>query len=1187
MKFPATRLNDKNAAASRGYVLVSTLLVLALTVLLVVAMLSMQRRSGSRTAIDRDIVEARANAMFALDTAISELQRYAGPDQAVTANAEILDDGEAEAIPNPMWTGVWSATPEARANQSLGAFLVSGNERFHIDDTTTEYPEAYLDPEDVLDRSDENVIEMVSEVERADEAETASKIEPVLVVRQPLMEPRADGTSRKKGNFAYWVGDEGVKAKVNVLDPFNGTSDDDEKRYRYATAQRSGVEAVLPEFDPENEKNDVAGTMGEFALVQDPPLKEVRSYLHDLTTYSKGLLTDTRQGGLRRDLTTAFESDRIFEREFAAKKTGVTAGTSLRTNDLYTLDTSKLEDFYLVPEILDTAVKSDSNLGRWVGGPNWGSLREYYLLYQRSSSEFPFLPHPRCGVKMRHYSFNPYKHGARNDKRDYYQRNSPVSPVLSRAQMNVRLRTKKIEPATPDEEPVYQIEWEIQPVIGIWNPYNITFSDRTYRFDWEISVFLELKIEGETKRYDLYRLWKDKNSPWFSPNARNCDLQPGENRLFTIDSRQDLRRTVNLTANWTEDGAFWVTLPVDPKNPSSAPLQVKESQLVHVERVGLVASVENQNWSDGLQELQKHNTFFAMKYNDAAGGASANVESSSVRMNNLWKADDRFGPLNVPDPNDDWGGSPFPPFRPAQHTTEPVRLASWAYYLRTSNETDLGHRNFIDSNVRAIVANSRWDGSVEDRGWRALSWLNDGRNRALLPPGNEEPEADGIGRYRGFGGNSIGAAGQTHHIVFDVPREPLLSLGQLQHANIGRYNNEPSFVVGNSYQNIRIPLDQTVVRDFAIHDEKGLYDSRGVDVFDLSYLVNETLWDSYFFSSITPDKLDVRISDLEAGNPLPNSRYISHTPSERLKVEFEASESDDEAYDSLGARFVIDGAFNINSTSVPAWKATLSSLRNLEIPVYDPYTDSLATWEQKGIVFSRLSRPYAKAFNSEEGSTADNFWRGYRELTDQQINDLAEEIVRQIRLRGPFRSLGDFVNRSLVDHDPSTAPVDDTRLSGTLQTALDRVQGVNTGFTGQDIESPVMDVPDSENEFSDVPEAADQGTGYAGYVLQGDVLQALGPVLTARSDTFRIRAYGDKIITTSGTQEILKARAWCEAIVQRIPEPVEPIDAAYSDSRNLVQGPEDIEATYHAVDRPYFGRRFRVVSFRWLEKDEL
>ena len=89
-----------------------------------------------------------------------------------------------------------------------------------------------------------------------------------------------------------------------------------------------------------------------------------------------------------------------------------------------------------------------------------------------------------------------------------------------------------------------------------------------------------------------------------------------------------------------------------------------------------------------------------------------------------------------------------------------------------------------------------------------------------------------------------------------------------------------------------------------------------------------------------------------------------------------------------------------------------------------------------------------------------------------------------------------------------------------------------------------------------------------GYLTQADILQALGSHLTARGDTFLIRSYGD-CVNPKGKVE---SRAWCEAVVQRFPEKVNPAE-------NISDPPAN-----PAKD---FGRRFRVVSFRWLGEEEI
>jgi len=88
----------------------------------------------------------------------------------------------------------------------------------------------------------------------------------------------------------------------------------------------------------------------------------------------------------------------------------------------------------------------------------------------------------------------------------------------------------------------------------------------------------------------------------------------------------------------------------------------------------------------------------------------------------------------------------------------------------------------------------------------------------------------------------------------------------------------------------------------------------------------------------------------------------------------------------------------------------------------------------------------------------------------------------------------------------------------------------------------------------------------------------LGPVLSSRSDTFVIRVYGEvrDPLNSSATAAPI-ARAWCEATVQRCPE--------YVDSTDL---PSNTLATpnFTPTNRN-FGRRFKVVSFRWLAPNDI
>ena len=117
----------------------------------------------------------------------------------------------------------------------------------------------------------------------------------------------------------------------------------------------------------------------------------------------------------------------------------------------------------------------------------------------------------------------------------------------------------------------------------------------------------------------------------------------------------------------------------------------------------------------------------------------------------------------------------------------------------------------------------------------------------------------------------------------------------------------------------------------------------------------------------------------------------------------------------------------------------------------------------------------------------------------------------------------------------------------------------------------------ADEDFKDVPfpnKAAAEGSkarGFSACVSQADVLMPLAPLLTVRGDTFTIRAYGE----SHDANGKVMAEAWCEAVVQRTPEFLDPSNPAETKMGALLPVNEK------------FGRRFRVVLFRWLSKNEI
>lgn len=102
-------------AAKPGFALISTISIMALLLMVAMAMLSLSAIEQRTIQNDRAMTEARANARMALIIAIGELQKYAGPDQRVTATGALLSDDAVQ----PRWTGVWSTKSE----DSLAAWL--------------------------------------------------------------------------------------------------------------------------------------------------------------------------------------------------------------------------------------------------------------------------------------------------------------------------------------------------------------------------------------------------------------------------------------------------------------------------------------------------------------------------------------------------------------------------------------------------------------------------------------------------------------------------------------------------------------------------------------------------------------------------------------------------------------------------------------------------------------------------------------------------------------------------------------------------------------------------------------------------------------------------------------------------------------------------------------------------------
>ena len=109
----------------------------------------------------------------------------------------------------------------------------------------------------------------------------------------------------KTGRYAYWIGDEGVKAKIN-LPP--GTD------ARLASSLGASAIEDFDRFDDnvDAELRDRLLSEGQLLALEftSGNAKEVLARnFHDVTLHSKGVLANVKGGGLRKDLTAGLQYD--------------------------------------------------------------------------------------------------------------------------------------------------------------------------------------------------------------------------------------------------------------------------------------------------------------------------------------------------------------------------------------------------------------------------------------------------------------------------------------------------------------------------------------------------------------------------------------------------------------------------------------------------------------------------------------------------------------------------------------------------------------------------------------------------------------------------------------------------------------------------------------------------------------
>ncbi len=398
----------------------------------------------------------------------------------------------------------------------------------------------------------------------------------------------------------------------------------------------------------------------------------------------------------------------------------------------------------------------------------------------------------------------------------------------------------------------------------------------------------------------------------------------------------------------------------------------------------------------------------------------------------------------------------------------------------------------------------------------------------------------------------------------------------------------PAVGIGNSFADPALPADDTHVvfnNNYPlIYGQEQIFD----DYYDHGLLINDALWDRFFTSSVsdmpsasgTIDARTTLTEFLNDENPLPVSRHVKADNPYSNDAIIERVMAED-GWKYIAQFLMVDGGFNVNSTSVEAWAATLRGLskRQLVSNVNGKLSFVEEGKNETDVLFSRFmvsttdkSIDSLGGYSMMRGSTdlrnGDGLlaaWGEVRKLDNNSIQELAERIVEQVRERGPFLSMSDFINRRLDASNTEHA------LSGALQAAIDKTS-INENFNEVMVDQKI------EGRLYKFPEAAlgSIHTAAPGYLIQSDVLMSLSNILTLRDDTFVVRSYG----CVRNSKDAILAQAWCEAIVQRSIEYVDPTNNPYESERN----PDGSKSSDSFSDmNKVMGRKLKVVSFRWLD----
>ena len=1203
--------------AIKGFALIATISVLLLLTMVAVAFLSLSALTVKTSRFEWAQEEARANARLGLMIAIGELQRDLGPDQRIAVSASLLDSNPdtlaIEGVNNEQWMGVVSSrfdqnqngSPFTRDMDDGGLQDARNGTNFRIRDQVTNYlvsgNEGGRDKmrgarqyQDALTENlplGQDVVEIVS---RGSVRNPRDFVRVRKVVTEKLrLTPDGRTEIRPNGGYAWWVQSNNQKAHVgrpdthrnSAIDHNNGTGM--QRMLHPQDAEPFVIEGIAQGQD--NRDTRVL-TPKTFTIISESNRIGVLNNFHAMTSFSSSVICNVRDGGLKKNLSAFLHNSDNGQapeiRDLNDPSRPCYIGVS--PNDFLIGPPNERHAAIRDVDFNDTQLQDIAPTFELLW--NWANL----------ANEFSF-GYASTGIReQKIWRGAPSRNGGANvydqeNLRPADPRNLStikITPVIVEACVYYNLATY---PRGTGSEQQNALRLCLYPRIGLWNPYNVEMrldkpmllqlflnGKKTVEFNGNVGFTREIYYGGRRNTFD----GQYGGQVYFKLPA--VTIPPGETFIFSMGGAP---RELNINQ-------FGANILQAREAPSSDSYLFKDYLQVRTSRGQYARDADNDpselmpiaptSYRERPLSYKEHgadNYMFMLKYlqnNPNPTIASFRNEPALVYASVSLQAGggDEF-PLEWPTgtegivhqltgPGDhiDAGNPPHPFSRDGFR----VRwLDETASNKGVNNELFLQEAPLGNWNLRAsYICRNPYDNLTNRAPYFHGIYTRDNPSDELSWDNLNPVLRNGFQTGFPFGKANFGV---DTVVAFEVPTREvgIPSLGYLRHLQLSEYVWHPSYTIGTSVADPKVPTTGTIPTEIP-GNNRG-WSSAGLGtgywaqlfsdivfylpeknhlIFDMSYEVNHNLWSDFFLTGGTPNQVANFAQD-PIRSPLNNGNLRlwdrNGDPTNDLNDMFRAA-----------GRLMIDGGFDVHSTNKEAWKALLATTRDTGYgsPNRTP--------------FPRTLFPQGQENDKAEYST--KVFTGFRSLGDQEIDSLAEAIVREVKVRAPFFGLSDFVNRRLTE--------DPTGRNGAIEAALEQSlpnRGQNQQFpiTKQSLPNQGGLVAEGNPRQSDLTRSdqllkpASTGYGTPGYITQGDILQVIGSGLSARSDTFKVRSYGESR-DISGK---VVARAWCEAVVQRTPEPVRPDQVTGLNPRV----PQDGEVN--------FGRRFQIVSFRWLHADEV